>query len=130
ALQETFFRVHEAFDRFDATRPFRPWLFKIARNVALDLLRARRKTDPLPDALSSTDVVVDVSRREEVTDARAALADLPGEMRALPVERHVGGLTVRELAQSWECSERTIVTRLREAAGLLAQAIAMRRRRR
>jgi RNA polymerase sigma-70 factor (ECF subfamily) len=41
ALQETFLRAWRAADRYDASRPLRPWLFAILRNVVIDEARAR-----------------------------------------------------------------------------------------
>lgn len=40
AAQETFIRAHAALDRFDETRPLRPWLLSIAANQA----RNRRRS--------------------------------------------------------------------------------------
>lgn len=37
--QETWIRVYEAIDRYDPSRPFRPWVFAIHRNGCLDHLR-------------------------------------------------------------------------------------------
>ncbi|MCB9761992.1 MAG: RNA polymerase sigma factor [Alphaproteobacteria bacterium] len=36
ALQETFLRVHRFCLRYDATRPFKPWLYEIATNAGHD----------------------------------------------------------------------------------------------
>lgn len=44
--QETFIRVLRSLSTYDPERPFRTWLFKIASNLALDLLR-RRKRRPI-----------------------------------------------------------------------------------
>src|SRR5262245_32984918 len=41
-VQETFVRLHRGLASFDATRALRPWVFTLARNVAIDLLRAAR----------------------------------------------------------------------------------------
>jgi RNA polymerase sigma-70 factor (ECF subfamily) len=38
--QEAFIRAYRALDRFDATRPFRPWLMRIVVNLAHNLRRA------------------------------------------------------------------------------------------
>lgn len=38
--QEAFIRAYQALDRFDASRPFRPWLLRIAANLA----RNRRRS--------------------------------------------------------------------------------------
>ena len=43
ALQETLLRAWRGFDRFDRTRPLRPWLYKIATNVCMDALAKRPK---------------------------------------------------------------------------------------
>ncbi|MDQ1669953.1 MAG: polymerase sigma-70 factor, subfamily, partial [Actinomycetota bacterium] len=40
-LQETFLRAWRAADRYDASRPLRPWLFAILRNVVVDEARSR-----------------------------------------------------------------------------------------
>src|SRR5438067_9407329 len=45
SLQETFFRAFTALPRFDRTRALRPWLFKIASNVALDTIGRDRHVE-------------------------------------------------------------------------------------
>ncbi|NJM08938.1 sigma-70 family RNA polymerase sigma factor, partial [Candidatus Gracilibacteria bacterium] len=42
--QEAFIRAHAALARFDTTRPFAPWLARVATNVALNRLRRRSPT--------------------------------------------------------------------------------------
>jgi RNA polymerase sigma-70 factor (ECF subfamily) len=41
-VQETFLRAWRAADRYEPSRPLRPWLFTILRNVVVDESRARR----------------------------------------------------------------------------------------
>jgi len=41
ALQETFVRAWRSADRYDPSRPLRPWLFAILRNVVVDEARSR-----------------------------------------------------------------------------------------
>jgi len=131
-LQETFVKVHTKIAEWDARRAFKPWLYRISRNVALDALRSKKKEArlargaPRKDAPSAEE---DAQRSEEEQATRAALDALPDEMRALLLQRHEARLTIPELADVWGVSERTIVTRLREASGLLAQALALGSRR-
>src|SRR4029077_14306967 len=42
AAQETFVKAWKSLKRFDASRDFQPWIFAIARNAILDILRKRR----------------------------------------------------------------------------------------
>lgn len=39
--QETFIRAFDNLDKFDIHREFRPWLFRIGRNLALNYLKSR-----------------------------------------------------------------------------------------
>jgi RNA polymerase sigma factor (sigma-70 family) len=131
ALQETFVLVQRNLHRYDADRPFRPWLLAVARNAGLNALRARRKSAALdgtdeqaraaaaPGGEPGAQAVL--AERQDRT--RAALAALPDESRALLVQRHALGLTLDELAESWSCSERTIRNRLQRAAEELARAL-------
>jgi RNA polymerase sigma-70 factor (ECF subfamily) len=50
---ETFWRLHRAHARFDATRGFGPWARRIATNAALDHLRTVRTETELPEDLAS-----------------------------------------------------------------------------
>jgi RNA polymerase sigma factor (sigma-70 family) len=43
AFQDTWIRVLEKIGQFDPGQPFAPWLFRIARNRAYDLLRRQRR---------------------------------------------------------------------------------------
>ena len=40
--RQTWLQVAERISRYDGERPFGPWLFTVARNLALDHLRRRR----------------------------------------------------------------------------------------
>jgi len=55
AFQETFLSVYRHADQFDATRPFRPWLFAIAANQASTLQRRRARERQVHAAVHSDD---------------------------------------------------------------------------
>ncbi len=75
--------------------PFFAWLLRLARNVAIDHLRANRLTPTETVFDPSTSSGVDLDQAETV---RAALAALPDEQREVVVLRHVVGLTPGEIA--------------------------------
>ena len=95
---------------FDGLRGYRPgkapfasWLFRIARNVAVDAHRRQRAVvalttvqDVHPDrATSPEDAVL---RTERLAELRAALAAIEPEKRDLLALRYAGGLTATEIA--------------------------------
>lgn len=124
ALQETFLRAWRHLDRFQSGRAARPWLLTIARHAATDLMRTRGKElrnatraragAPPPDALEAA------AAAEARARARQALAALPGEARALLLQRHGQGAPLLEIAETWDVTERTVRNRLRAAAEQLA----------
>lgn len=131
-LQETWLRVHQHLDRHDPARAFRPWLFQIARNLGLNALAARARPGRATAGDASTSatsdrVPLEAARAESRDAAREALDALPDEMRALLLQRHGLGMTLDELASSWDLNERTIRTRLQAAVDRLTQALLARR---
>jgi RNA polymerase sigma-70 factor (ECF subfamily) len=131
-LQDVFVRVWTRAESYDPRlgRPT-PWLVRLARNRAIDRLRARRirdgagspalypsTTDP---AASGTDirtpeaVVVDGERRGTVMEA---LAGLPADQRRLIEAAFFEGYTHSELAKRFGLPLGTVKTRIR--AGMVA----------
>lgn len=132
-LQEAFLGVYTHLDGFDASRPFRPWLYRIARNAALDALRSEGKIKRLERARAGDGLTTDgpsgaAAQGERIQRLERALATLPAETRALLIQRHGLCMKLSELAQSYDCTERTVRNRLRRAAGLLARALVAARR--
>jgi RNA polymerase sigma-70 factor, ECF subfamily len=76
--------------------PFAAWILRVARNAALDYLRARRAT-PCEDVRVQDDERGRVGR-ERGHDLREALEQLPEEQRDVLILRHILGLSPVEIA--------------------------------
>jgi len=94
--QHVFAKLLTAISKYDDRgTPFSAWLLRMARNLAIDHLRANRATpmETVVDPVRSSGV--DLDRSEAV---RIALAALPDEQRRVVVLRHLVGLSPGEIA--------------------------------
>ncbi|HEY6759105.1 MAG TPA: RNA polymerase sigma factor [Baekduia sp.] len=102
ALQHSLGAAYRMMRATDRRIELRPWLYAIARNRCLTVLRARRKDislDVAPDPGGITDEVVDqVQRRSDLRDLVQDLRLLPDDQRAALVLFELGGLPHHEIA--------------------------------
>jgi len=100
AVQGAMLKALRALPRRDGDAPIRPWLYRIAYNEAIDILRRRRVHAPLEDghgpALpSAADEAAD---RERLAELVADLRSLPTRQRSALVMRELSGLDYEEIA--------------------------------
>lgn len=104
-LQKVFLKVIEALPAFeDRGLPFGAWLFRIARNSAIDFERGRRAAgiaatlDAVADRASEQPGPDEIAERSlAAARVREALALLTEEQRDVVVYRFLGGLTPAEI---------------------------------
>jgi len=104
-VQETFLRAYRQLNRYESRSSFGTWLYRIAANCSLDLIRSRKHTrnrddadvlqtvpasDPGPDRLALSGEV-----QQRVT---AAMAELSQQERTAFVLRHFEGLSIEEIS--------------------------------
>jgi RNA polymerase sigma-70 factor (ECF subfamily) len=108
ALSETWLRAIEKVGSFrGGPESMRPWLFAIGRNVAMDRLRARKRTvgEPDPDLLANVVdlTALDVDERvigaQERSAVLGALSALPADDREVLWLRFGQGLSSDEVAK-------------------------------
>jgi RNA polymerase sigma-70 factor (ECF subfamily) len=114
--QQVFLRMAEALPRYrERGVPFAAWLFRIARNAAIDHARRHRVTvpwDSLTDAAAPDDVEAWVLDRETRAHLGALLAELPSDERELLSLRFAAGLSSREIAVVVGGTEAAVMKRL------------------
>lgn len=117
--QEVFVRAWRHFDKLRGYDSPRAWLFRVASNLAISGMRARRpltSVDLLPSEQqpASSDPTWRVVERDLV---RAAMDALPARRRAALTLREVYGLSTAEVARALgisEASARMTLSRARE----------------
>ena len=134
--QEVFIRVYQALDRYDSQYRFSTWLFRVAQNAAIDVIRKRRiqlvpltrRADEggeamvdleLPDGQPSA--LESLQDRELVASIRAAIDTLPWEYRELILLRHYGELAYEEIAEVKAMPLGTVKNKLFRARQMLKQ---------
>ncbi len=104
--QHVFAKLMTTLARYDDRGvPFFAWLLRLARNVAIDHLRANRMT-PTENVLDpDVSSFADIDRSQIVKEA---LASLPDEQREVVILRHLIGLTPGEIADRMGRTEGSI----------------------
>ena len=152
AVQETMVRAWRGFDSFEGRSALRSWLYRIATNVCLDMLRGRQRramamdlgpasipeafrgktrpehawVEPIPDGR----VVADDGDPAEVTETResirlafvTALQRLPARQRAVLILREVLRWQATEVAELLETTVASVNSALQRARATLAAA--------
>jgi RNA polymerase sigma-70 factor (ECF subfamily) len=130
AAQEAFLRAWQHLSNYRPEYTFRPWVYRIAINAALDVLRRDRRLTGLDDlAVESLVEEVDdpegtVEDRERAMRVRRAILVLPHGSRAVLVLREYGAMSYAEIASALSIPLGTVMSRLNSARSQLRQALA------
>lgn len=129
--QEAFVRAYRSFDRFDSGRPMRPWLLRIARNVARNRWRSwTRRVRAIERWTKETEWEVadlpahtagDLSYAAETL--RQTLEGMREEDRQVIYLRIHLGLSVEEAGEILEIPPGTVKSRLSRALGRLRETL-------
>ncbi|HEY1276641.1 MAG TPA: sigma-70 family RNA polymerase sigma factor [Thermoleophilaceae bacterium] len=96
--QNVFAKLMTAIHKYERRDvPFAAWILRVARNVALDHVRARRQI-PFEEVRTSDEGHEQIGF-ERSQCLRDALWQLPEEQREVLVLRHIAGLTPGEIAE-------------------------------
>lgn len=132
ATQETFVRAYKRLDDLDPALRVAPWLFGIARNVALETRRSRFRSRRLVVDGAGEELNVagpgspetDYLGREALHIVRLALAKLGEERRAMLLLRLDHGLPYEDIAETMGCSLAKVKVEIFRARETLREAMA------
>ncbi len=131
-VQETFFRVHRARERYEPQAKFSTWLYQIATNLALNELRRPRRRQahrslededapPVPARQPASDEVVHARRIGESVEEE--LAALPENQRAALWLSAVEGLAYAEIAGALGVTPQAVKALVHRARVTLAEKV-------
>ena len=123
-LQEVFLRIHRVRHTYRPHSPVKPWLYGIARYVAIDALRkrGRRREVAYKEAFVSAegpDAQDQTERSQSMEEVERALAELPGGQREAFVLTKVVGLSVQEASAVLGISEGATKVKVHRALGAI-----------
>jgi RNA polymerase sigma factor (sigma-70 family) len=124
AVQTTMLKAWRASGSFDTSRELAPWLYAIARRVAIDIYRReKRPSEALPltgDERAVAVVPLSFERTWEVWEVRSALQQLPVDEREVVRLSHLVGMTHPEIAERLGVPVGTVKSRSARAHRRLA----------
>jgi RNA polymerase sigma-70 factor (ECF subfamily) len=126
AAQEIFLKAYRALSQFKKTSSFSTWLYRIASNHCLDLLRhrSRQKTQSLDELMEReggslhrlvTSPENQARSQEDADLVQRTLDCLSPEYRLILTLRETQGLSYQELAETLGCSLDAVKARLQRA---------------
>jgi RNA polymerase sigma-70 factor, ECF subfamily len=118
--QEVFVRLFRNLDRYDPARPFEPWFWRLAGNVAASY-RRRRRAEPVELPATAADRTGET--QEDTLPLERALADLSDDLR-LPVLLHYYlDLPLDAIASAMGLSLSAVKSRLHRARAILRRVL-------
>jgi RNA polymerase sigma-70 factor, ECF subfamily len=116
-VQEAFLRLIRGIKQYRHPRPFKPWLYAIAVNLARDYYKSAdsRHTDSMVesfDAQASASLDEPIFLAEDAQRVAAALAALPAHQRETVILRYYQELSLNDIAEILKIPGGTVKSRL------------------
>ena len=128
AAQDAFLRAFQFFDKFDLERPLAPWLKRIAANVCINRMQAKKPTASLDDDLPPPPdphpgPEAQTSDRQRADRIRAEIMGLPPRYRTVIELRHFHDMRYEQIARQLNCPLSDVKSDLFRARKLLADRL-------
>ena len=121
AAQDAVQRAFGALESFDETRPFAPWLKRIAANRAVDLLRRGQRLTALDRDVAWETVALE--SRDDLSAVARAVAALDPQKRVVVVLRYWLDFSVEDIAGVLGVPVGTVASRLSRALSQLRHVL-------
>ena len=137
-LQEVFFEVLEALRIGEPVAQWSAWMYRVARNRIIDLLRKKRRWDfgddapaderdktPLLERVPSPDAGPEeaYARAQLLEEIEDALGELPVEQRDVFIAHEIEGYSFKEIAAQTGVSANTLLSRKHYAVAHLRRRL-------
>jgi RNA polymerase sigma-70 factor (ECF subfamily) len=137
--QEAFVKAYHNLDGFRLDSSFYTWLYRIAMNLAIDLVRKRKrqKQTSFEDGIATKDEDGGIAEHHHEDGPRRALErkqlyarimdaleQLPEDQKQVVLLRELEGLSYKEIAEVMEIPEGTVMSRLFYARKKLQKLLA------
>jgi RNA polymerase sigma-70 factor (ECF subfamily) len=131
-VQDTFIKMWRSIDRFNESMTFRPWLFRIAHNTAIDQLRKKKAIrfsslgeEGTEERFSDedTDVLEQTIAQEERDTLTRSIEALPTHYREVLLLRAEDMLTFEEIAAVTGKPLNTVKSLYRRGLAILKQQL-------
>jgi len=132
-LQETFLAVYRARERYRPSARFSTWVFGIARNLARQKWRWRRRHPEVawdaeqqqadPRWLSEETPYSELKAAERAAEVRQAVLSLPSLLREAIILSEYEDLPHAEIARILRCSPKAVETRIYRAKKVLREKL-------
>jgi len=132
-LQETIMRAHRFFDRFEAGTNIKAWLFKIMKNLFINMYRSSQRAGvslPLQDnegkiwdLPSSTNVEEELMNKILPDEVEKAVEHLPEIFREAVKLADLEGLSYLEIADALEIPLGTVRSRISRGRSMLRREL-------
>ncbi|MBN2892493.1 MAG: sigma-70 family RNA polymerase sigma factor [Bacteroidales bacterium] len=110
-VHDTFMKIIESPEKFDTKLKFKPWIYKVASNLCKNDYRKLEIIKKHKQELENR-VIQYTEIYENQRILSEAIKKLPQDKRALIVLRFKINLSIKEIAEIYECPEGTIKSRL------------------
>lgn len=123
--QTVFLKVYENLGSYDPKYRFFSWIYRIALNESINVIKKASRLEPLDtDTVSNTQGPEQQASSDQMSDGvQTALMAIKSDYRAVVVLKHFLGCSYTEISDILEVPEKTVKSRLYTARQLLKEQL-------